>query len=136
DGGNTLGCATITCDGLEPEASVPIHFDDSTLPPALRIIGCMRWMKAPSETRTPSPKAGASFGGARQIKPTRRATRENMMRTTFSAMLSFTYMSTPQQRTMSYVWLPMMCSASAISASNNFTLDPTELRWADPVCIA
>src|SRR5262245_1871700 len=39
DGRHTLGFATITCDGLEPEASVPTHFDDTTLPPAFRIIG-------------------------------------------------------------------------------------------------
>ena len=34
DGGETIGSATITCDGLEPEVLVPIQFEETTRPPS------------------------------------------------------------------------------------------------------
>jgi len=78
----------MTCDGLDPEVVVPIQREDNTLPPA------------PSDARTPFRPRSPS-GGARQKRPARRAARANMSRTTFSAMLSFTYIRTPQHRTTS-----------------------------------
>ncbi len=96
----SAGPATITCEGLLPEVLVPIQFDDTTVPPASRIMRSTSWTYAPSNSRT-SEAAGLSSIGARQIRPASCLVCDSIVRTTFAAMPSLTYISTPQHRTTS-----------------------------------